>query len=323
MREQGNSADQSKLPALPRRFSRRAFLRGGGALAAGGAAVAAAYLLSRTGQDSSPLPAQGDAAPTDIRSSGSPDVQPQIESNENSGKDLSSFGSPDVRPQITFTFDEKILPKDRQAIDDGANLALDFFRKELGTYTANPINYVVKYDTREGISSESSGNTVIVTIGGKFGEEYPTVLKQRVVVGESFNILVREVTGRSSIGPWILEAGVLQVAGFKAIIDKGLMSYQEAEDFHLTRIRRAAKLPPITSMQDVVGTNLEAAANSISYLAVNFLVSQRGVKALGEYLLNLSGKPEMPWEDAFQKTFGKTFDQFTDEFETYRQTLNI
>lgn len=323
--------DTQKLPDIPvqgkrtkRRFSRRRFLVGGGAFTAAGvfSALGISRLFKTEAKESLPssdtycCPYPEEQAP--------PVSQPNIEES-NSAEAKDPFKSKpltevDTPPKLDFHSGVNVSERDMNIIKEAAAMSHDFFHKEIGVYIKGTVRYYV--ENSESLHPETaSGFSVTINTGHDGWKNISDMEKKKIVVHGSFHTLQEAMTrkvagdiGTDGFGSWIITEGGAEYAAYMGIVDSGLMTYEEAKRIAMQKVR-THKLPHISSLN----SRTKGAPYAMGFLAIDFLVGDKGLKIIGDYLRNVY---EMPWREAFNKTFGMNVEEAYEKFEKEWRVAN-
>lgn len=236
---------------------------------------------------------------------------------------LQNFNAPlvetSIRPGIEYVTNANIPQNELDNIQKAAEASLDFYHKELGIYVRGNMRYTIsnnRQDTR--LQANTDGNSISINVGNPGWSTYSDIFKQQIVMHENFHSIqsaISRKTGdrRGQLGNFLLQEGTAYYAGYMGIIDRDMMTYPQVMKETLDIVRSYPKLPPTKDLSN----DDKGAVYQLSCLAIDNLVGdyKNGVKKLGEYLKNLH---DMPWQDAFQKTFSISIEQFQDNFDIWR-----
>lgn len=167
---------------------------------------------------------------------------------------------------------------------------------------------------------------VFVNVGGTFWRSATAPLKAKVLAHESFHLVQERLAGSRWVfgaddavpggGPrWLIE-GAAELVGYSAVADTGVLSMDQARRDQIANVKYADG--PLRDYEIQRGMQRRAAYN-LAFVAVDYLVREKGVGSLLEFWRTVGTGAE--WKTAFQNVFGVTVDRFYTEFEQYRQTL--
>lgn len=290
---------------LHRKATRKAFLKGLAATTAGGALVALGaerFLgksdISDNSRPETVFPETGCCTSSpEVKSDLSP-IKPAVET--------------DIRTEIIYDFTPSVPQKDSETLTGAAENAVNFYNKTLGVYARGPITYLVDYDPQKMTGAHVSGKNVIFNTA--IWEPREETLRRQIIYHEYFHIMQEAMTRKSlkiqdknPVGDVALIEGMAEYASFMGIIDAGLMTYQKAKDIQLGWLRNSPRLPHISRI-----SFRDKGAYTLGFFAIDFFVRERGMEAVRDYLNNVY---ELPWKEAFHKTFGMSVVEGYDRFE--------
>lgn len=248
--------------------------------------------------------------------------EPEVTKEESNELRPQPLVDKDKKPAIEYDFSSTVPQSDKDAIEEGANRALDFFHKELGVYHKGPtMRYKVVYDTSgAGFTATTDGTSISINAGDRGWQQRNNPQKQAVVIHENFHSLHDAITrkglNRAASGDLAMTEGIAEYSGWKGIIDGGLMTQEQVYNQMMDWVKTGPKLPPTAEISLSMPGVSFGKAFPLYFLLVDRLVGDRGVKALGEYLNNVYN---MDWKEAFVKTFNKPIDEFYAESDKWRK----
>ena len=130
------------------------------------------------------------------------------------------------------------------------------------------------------------------------------------IAHEYFHSIQQDLSGNTYLGSpiWIVEGSAVYT-DFQKRYSEGTPSYEEAYYFVWSSLGVALG-------NDTASGVRGSTANSIGYLAMEWLADEAGEDAILDYFSNL--KPAADWREAFSESFGLPVDDFYSRFEEYR-----
>ncbi len=225
----------------------------------------------------------------------------------------------DIRTEIIYDFAPNVPQPDKETLMEAAEGAINFYRKALGVYARGPIFYFVDYNPSDLSTAHVSGRAV--RFNTAVWEQREEALRKQIIYHEYFHIMQEattrktiDVTNKNRFGDVVMSEGMAEYASYMGIIDAGLMTYQKAKDIQLGWLKNSPKLPHIGSL-----SYRNRGAYTLGFFVIDFLAGERGMEAVKDYLKNAYN---LPWEEAFLKTFGMSKEEGYNKFEREWRTVN-
>lgn len=149
-----------------------------------------------------------------------------------------------------------------------------------------------------------------------------TALREKVVVHELFHTVQNYLSRNhapNEEATWMRE-GSAEFIGFSAMADAGQGTFASYRQMMLSEMKAQSASVPLNVLENQQQSQTYGySAYSVGFFAVERLVALKGTGALLEYWKQIGGGKS--WQDAFAAAFGQTTDQFSSDFQAYRQSL--
>jgi hypothetical protein len=180
-------------------------------------------------------------------------------------------------------------------------------------------------------SALASGERVLVLTSARGWTGSSPLQRQKIVAHELFHVLQNGLLGSANTfprdqetvppgGPTWLREGSAELAGYTAIAEAGLGDLAQFRRDRISDMKLGSPGVALESVATQGGAGRNGGAPySTGYVAVDYLVQQRGFDAIVDFYRQVGqGKT---WQAAFESAFGRSIDAFYNEFATYRNTL--
>src|SRR5215207_5972044 len=152
---------------------------------------------------------------------------------------------------LHFYIGPTIGADDAMYIREGIRLAQDYVREELGAEVETPtIVNAVPAEPRNGsdLVGLSTSHSLVVFTGSEGWQETAPFDRVHVVVHEYMHVVQQELGGDRLDAPLWLDEGIAEYVGFQAVIEAGLVSDQDVEDYNALQVLFADPLPPLDEL---------------------------------------------------------------------------
>jgi hypothetical protein len=239
------------------------------------------------------------------------------------------------RAGVMFLFDENISTADEYLVRESIRFAQDYAIATLGTDVQRSFTVSVISDPYN-LTNYAKDGTIHLNTATFSG--YPPLIRTFFLVHEYFHLWQQDAAGdgrnvdspipASSLGPaWLLE-GSADYIGLIALLETGIVSPEEINEFTVQMVNGAhnegppmlPELQELVAREDMIVPEAACCTYPLSELAIKLLVGDEGPDAVAAYYQALS-ESSLPWKTVFADSFGITIDDFYAQFEAQRPTL--
>lgn len=226
--------------------------------------------------------------------------------------------------EVTFEIDGGVSNEDEAYLREGVRLAQDFLLAEFGADVGAPVTVqaLATGSTPPYVGEAVGGQITTYTSHPAWREQYPPLRRVEHAAHEYFHLMQEDLIGtrldRAEAGPvWLVE-GSAEYVGFLALASKGVVSYDGVRAYHQANVAFGPLLPLLEDLESrqAFYAAPQGSAYSLSALAVEILVAERGVGSLGDYFAGLGRS--VAWDAAFADAFGQTPGDFYATLEGLR-----
>jgi hypothetical protein len=133
------------------------------------------------------------------------------------------------------------------------------------------------------------------------------------------HVVQQELAGERIGAPLWIDEGIAEYVGFQAVIEAGLVSAQDVEDYNALQVVFADTLPPLSELERPSDFQSQSASvYGLAYLAIKQLIGDRPESIERYYERIASGTN---WRAAFQSAFRVNPRAFYREFEASRPDI--
>lgn len=175
------------------------------------------------------------------------------------------------------------------------------------TTSPSPGNYMAE---------SGRGRAIVYTTYPSWVNSHP--LKRIRIVGHEFHhTLQREIDNVHQEPIWLRE-GSADLVAYNGLAFIGAISLDNNRACHISRIKTGTPPPLLQTLETRDGFNSsQGHYDSLSVLAVQRLTERKGIYSLITYQFLLANN--VPWQNAFQLSFGIDLPTFYQQFEQWRQ----
>lgn len=214
-----------------------------------------------------------------------------------SGDDGASAG------HFVYKVDDGADPQDIELIRDVTVAAGRYYEKQLGRRLRGEVTIKVVLADSLSKAAFATKDTTFYLGNAKWSEgDY--YYKSYLIAHELFHNFQWDIGDSKAflIPAWFME-GAADYAAFNFLAARGDFEYEDQLLYSKAQMSKARLGDFVTVHQSEY---------ALAFVAVDFLLRDRGMKALAAFYARL---PTMEWRDSFHATFGLSVDSFIDEFE--------
>lgn len=230
------------------------------------------------------------------------------------------------RAKVTFKFTDAVSTVDRVSIEQGIAFAQDAYSDLFGSDVQSQVTVTVDYD-ETGQARHGVANSRQIFINAWNYRGMSPLVQTMSVVHEYFHIWQFGQSRGFPLGPYWLVEGSAEFIAYWVLAQAGLVNYDDAHELFIQVANGALAQEPVnlpalselTNPNAMFAPGVGCCSYQLSALAIEMLVEEQGVEALGKYFERLRA-PER-WTGAFEDAFGQSVEEFYQAFEAQRAAI--
>ncbi|MDP9369974.1 MAG: hypothetical protein M3Q03_17165 [Chloroflexota bacterium] len=230
------------------------------------------------------------------------------------------------RAEVTFEFTEAVSTVDRVSIEQGIRFAQDAYIGLFGSDAQGPVTVTVDYD-ETGQARHGVRNSRQIFINAWNYRGMSALVQTMSVVHEYFHIWQFGQSRGFPLGPYWLVEGSAEFISYWVLAQARLVSYDDVHEFFIqmangARAQEPVNLPVLSELTDpdaMFAPGAACCSYHLSALALELLVEEQGVEALGTYFTGL--RAPGGGTRAFEDAFGQSVEEFYQAFEEQRTAI--
>ncbi len=229
---------------------------------------------------------------------------------------VDAITEPKTPAELSFIIGENVPVLDREIAQDAISNARVYFDNALGLTITEPVEVHLSYSPGAKDTGVSGSRRVSINTGGRGWTGLNENLKRKLSAHELMHAYQGQNVNNEGEYDWVTE-GIAEYAGYAALVDSGRLTQEEARAYNKGLMLAT---PSIKRLENFTpGDSFVGYPYALAYMAIDRLVGDRGMAAVGDYLRVSQTAPS--FRDAFSEAFGMSVDVFEQDFAQHRASL--